>query len=138
MKTEKIDVQAPDRIENLRLEYTQIMENFRQILRSGVRAVLIFLAITGVTLKFGLNFEYSLIELLLIVSNISLGLLEFLIGIIIVQYFKNQHKRIQNISLELGLSEENIQLKGIKIVYICFAGFSFVVVSWIYFLIWKY
>ena len=87
------------RQENLRLQYTQIMENFRLTVRGGINAVLMYLAIIGVSLQVALRNDADLqVKITIIIFNLVIGLLLGIVSWFVIRYFRFQQRTIDTIS----------------------------------------
>jgi len=124
--------------ENHRLEYLQIMENYRQALRSSTAAVIMFLAINGLIFPILADNKLSPIyTTIVVVFIITLGLLFATIGIIAIKYFRGQQARIISLSKTLGFSSDNTLLYTVKVAYIAFYALIVIIIWWLLFLIVK-
>ncbi len=120
-----------ERAKNLRLEYTQIMENWRHVLRSAIACIFVFLAICGLSVQVYLSTGSPAFKLTAVLCNIVLGALQCWIGVIVIYYFRSLEERTAAIQGEIQLSEDMTWTYSITVIRICLAGFFVIIVSWI-------
>lgn len=131
MKNDPSNVAASERSENLRLQYSQIMENFRHAVRGGISATLIFLAITGLAVQVSLSKEYDIVvKRLIIVFTFNLALLELAVAAWIITYLKRQQKILNSISEELGITADDSLDQTVKIAVLCVSALLLLLLFW--------
>ena len=124
------------RQENLRLQYSQIMEHFRQTLRGGTNAVFMMLAILGVSVQVALISDADpLIKMTVILCNLLLNFLGGLVGFFVIRYFRFQQRTIDTISGELGLTVDPTIGYTVKTVVVCLVGLAITIIFWLFFLV---
>lgn len=124
------------RQENLRLQYTQIMENFRLTVRGGINAVLMYLAIIGVSLQVALRNDADLqVKITIIIFNLVIGLLLGIVSWFVIRYFRFQQRTIDTISGELGLTVDPTVGYTVKTAVVLQVGLVVTIIIWLYFLV---
>jgi len=112
------------------------MENCRQVLRGSASAVLVFLAVSGISVQVALGNDFDpFFVKLVIICNLVIGFLEGSIGIIITRYFKKQQQKVDDLSEKLGLSPDCSWRYATKVAYFALVGLVAVLVSWLIYLL---
>ena len=112
------------------------MENFRQTLRGGISAVLLYLAIIGVSLQVALRSDADpQVKIIVIIFNLAIGLLLALVCWFVIRYFRFQQRTIDTISGELGLTVDPTVGYTVKTAVVLQVGLVVTIIIWLYFLV---
>jgi len=112
------------------------MENFRLTVRGGINAVLMYLAIIGVSLQVALRNDADLqVKITIIIFNLVIGLLLGIVSWFVIRYFRFQQRTIDTISGELGLTVDPTVGYTVKTAVVLQVGLVVTIIIWLYFLV---
>ena len=116
-----------------------MMENFRQVFRGGVSAVILALAITGLGVEMVLgraNAETGASQgtMVVVIGGMALVLFEGIIGGFLIRYLKKQEQRRSELAVALGLGADHAIRGTLCVVYMCIPGLAVILGGWIAYL----
>ena len=122
--------------ENLRLQYSQIMENHRLHHRGGISVVLMYLTINGLSIKVVMGDGHNPFMItLIIICNIALGIFAGIVGVLFIRYILEQQRNVEIISENLGLLPDRTLILTFRSAQLAILCGLLLVFVWIYVLI---
>jgi len=122
--------------ENLRLQYSQIMENHRLHHRGSISLILMYLTINGLSIKVVTGDGYRpFMVTLIIICNIALGIFAGIVGILFIRYILEQQRNVEIISENLGLLPDRTLILTLRTAQLAILCGLLSVFVWIFVLI---